>query len=84
MHALFSILFLMLLCSMRADFAFGNSLLNVANEVNSLCILDSLFAFRAQSEIIRQPRVLAIVEVESGVLGTCLVSVVNGKLSTGQ
>ena len=86
-HALFiSVLFLTLLRGLQADFGFGDCLFNIANEVNSLkvCILDSFLAFTAQGEICRQPRVLAIVEVERCVLGACLVSVVNGKLSTGQ
>ena len=64
-HALFiSMLFLTLLCGLQADCSFGDCLFNIANEVNSLCILDSFLAFTAQGEIIRQPQVLAIVEVE--------------------
>ncbi|DBB04559.1 TPA: hypothetical protein ACH3X1_016705 [Trebouxia sp. C0004] len=84
-YALFiSILCLTLLCGLQAGFSFGNCLFNIANEVDSLCILDSFLAFRTQGEITRQPRVLAIVEVERGVLSACLVSVIHNKLSTGQ
>ena len=84
-YALFSsIHFLPLLCGLQADLGFGNCLFNIANEINSLCILDSFLALRNQGEITRQPQVLALFEVERGVPSACLVSVVLGKFSTGQ